>query len=276
MIRLDFILLQLLGTAGALLSADQAHRAERPQGVEEMEAELREARAASQQWKAKYSRAKKEMEEEAAQLLVTTSYQLDLLRVAHANQATEHMLDLQAEQEKRFKAENALTEVEADRDALKEEVVRLETVKAVMAEDLEAKTKDVESRDHALKEAEETLQALKADVEKAVAEKTAEELGDRVQGALDNTLAAVRHELRRGNVDCSWNQEQMFRSASRRLMAQEYKEESADSQVIPSDRRKELLSEAFSEVSLRHKELRKKARADRLRADKAGSSGGRS
>ncbi|CAN1146186.1 hypothetical protein LINPERHAP2_LOCUS15105, partial [Linum perenne] len=74
---------RLLGTAGALLSADQAHRAEQPPGVEEMEAELREARAATQQWKAKYSKAKKEMDEEAARLLVTTSYQLDLLRVAH-------------------------------------------------------------------------------------------------------------------------------------------------------------------------------------------------
>ncbi|CAN1338795.1 hypothetical protein LINPERPRIM_LOCUS38226, partial [Linum perenne] len=237
---------RLLGTAGALLSVDQAHRAEQPLGVEEMEAELREARAATQQWKAKYSKAKKEMDEEVARLL--------------------------AEQQKRYKVENALTQAEADRDALKEKVVLLETDKADMAKDLGAKTKDLESRDLALKETEETLQALRADVKKAVAEKTAEELGDRVQGALDNTLAAVRHELRRGNVDCSWNQEQMFRSASRRLMAQEFKEESADSQVIPSDRRKELLAEAFSEVSLRHKELRKKARAEKSRADRAGSS----
>ncbi|CAN1146045.1 hypothetical protein LINPERPRIM_LOCUS6854, partial [Linum perenne] len=178
-----------------------------------MEAELREAGAATQQWNAKYSKAKKEMDEEAARLL--------------------------AEQQKRYKVENALTQAEADRDALKEKVVLLETDKADMAKDLGAKMKDLESRDLALKETEETLQALRADVKKAVAEKTAEELGDRVQGALDNTLAAVRHELRRGNVDCSWNQEQMFRSASRRLMAQEFKEESADSQVIPSDRRKE-------------------------------------
>ncbi|CAN1781901.1 hypothetical protein LINPERHAP1_LOCUS15598 [Linum perenne] len=147
---------RLLGTAGALLSADQAHRAEQPPGVEEMKAELREARAATQQWKAKYSKAKKEMDEEAARLL--------------------------AEQQKRYKVENALTQAEADRDALKEKVVLLETDKADMAKDLGAKTKDLESRDLALKEMEETLQALRADVKKAVAEKTAEELGDRVQG----------------------------------------------------------------------------------------------
>ena len=273
---MDCLCSQLLGTAGALLSADNALRAERPQGAEELESQLREARAATQQWKAKYSRAKKEMDEEAARLLVTTSYELDLIRVAHANQATEHMLDLQAEQQRRYEVEAALSQAEADKDALKEQLVLLETDRAVMAEDLGAKTRDLESRGLVLKETEETLQALRADVEKAVAEKAEAELGDRVQGALDNTLTAVRHELRRGNIDCSWNQEQMFRSASRRLMAQELKEESADSQVLSSDRRKELLLEAHSEVTLRHKELKKKARAERSRADKAGSSGGRS
>ncbi|CAN1174887.1 hypothetical protein LINPERPRIM_LOCUS10198, partial [Linum perenne] len=34
---------RLLGTAGALLSADRAHRAEQPQGSEELEKQLREA-----------------------------------------------------------------------------------------------------------------------------------------------------------------------------------------------------------------------------------------
>ncbi|CAN1793848.1 hypothetical protein LINPERHAP1_LOCUS20132, partial [Linum perenne] len=51
---------RLLGTAGALLSADRAHRAEQPQGSEELEKQLRESRAAAQQWKAKCSKAKKE------------------------------------------------------------------------------------------------------------------------------------------------------------------------------------------------------------------------
>ncbi|CAN1132878.1 hypothetical protein LINPERHAP2_LOCUS7308, partial [Linum perenne] len=46
---------RLLGTAGALLSADRAHRAELPQGSEELEKQLQEARAAAQQWKAKCS-----------------------------------------------------------------------------------------------------------------------------------------------------------------------------------------------------------------------------
>ncbi|CAN1798313.1 hypothetical protein LINPERHAP1_LOCUS21642, partial [Linum perenne] len=52
---------------------------------------------------------------------------------------------LLAEQQKRYKVENALTQAEADRDALKEKVVLLETDKADMAKDLGAKTKDLES-----------------------------------------------------------------------------------------------------------------------------------
>ncbi|CAN1314302.1 hypothetical protein LINPERPRIM_LOCUS29272, partial [Linum perenne] len=190
---------RLLGTAGALLSADRAHRAEQPQpqGSEELEKQLREARAATQQWKAKCSKAKKEMDEEAARLLVTTSYQLDLLRVAHANQATEHMLDLQEEQQKRYKVEGALTAAETEQKALKEKVALLEASKAEMAKALADKTKSLESRDLALKEAEGNLSALKADMEKAVEAKAAEELGDRVQGAIDNALTAVRHELHR-------------------------------------------------------------------------------
>ncbi|CAN1163351.1 hypothetical protein LINPERHAP2_LOCUS24990, partial [Linum perenne] len=220
---------RLLGTAGALLSADRAHRAEQPQGSEELEKQLRESRAAAQQWKAKCSKAKKEMDEESARLLVTTTYQLDLLRVAHANQATEHMLELQEEKEKRYKVEGALTAAETEQKALKEKVALLEASKAEMAKALEDKTKS-------LKETAETLQTLKADVGKAAKEKAAEELGDRVQGAIDNALTAVRHELRSNQADCAWDQEQMFRAASRRLMAQEFEEESADSQVIPSDR----------------------------------------
>ncbi|CAN1193899.1 hypothetical protein LINPERHAP2_LOCUS42241, partial [Linum perenne] len=47
---------RMLGTAGALLSADRALRAEQPQGTEELENQLREARATTQQWKAKYSK----------------------------------------------------------------------------------------------------------------------------------------------------------------------------------------------------------------------------
>ncbi|CAN1326268.1 hypothetical protein LINPERPRIM_LOCUS33765, partial [Linum perenne] len=47
---------RMLGTAGALLSADRVLRAEQPQGAEELENQLREARAATQQWKAKYSK----------------------------------------------------------------------------------------------------------------------------------------------------------------------------------------------------------------------------
>ncbi|CAN1152647.1 hypothetical protein LINPERHAP2_LOCUS18877, partial [Linum perenne] len=238
---------RLLGTAGSLLSADRAHRAEQPQGSEELEKQLREARAAAQQWKAKCSKAKKEMDEEAARLL--------------------------AEQQKRYKVEGALTAAEAEQKALKEKVALLEASKAEMAKALDDKTKSLESRDLALKEAEGSLSALKADMEKAVEAKAAEELGDRVQGAIDTALTAVRHELYRSQADCNWanwDQELMFRSASRRLMAQEFQEESADSQVIPSDRRKELLTDAFSEVSQRHKELKRKARAD-----KAGSSGGK-
>ncbi|CAN1183454.1 hypothetical protein LINPERPRIM_LOCUS41587, partial [Linum perenne] len=114
--------------AGALLSADKALRAEQPQGAEELENQLREARAATQQWKAKYSKAKKEMDEEAARLL--------------------------AEQEKRQKAETAQAQAEADLKALKEKMALLETAKAGMAKDLEEKTKDLESRDAALKETE--------------------------------------------------------------------------------------------------------------------------
>ncbi|CAN1328239.1 hypothetical protein LINPERPRIM_LOCUS34378, partial [Linum perenne] len=226
---------RLLGTAGALLSADRAHRAEQPQNVEELEKQLREARAAAQQWKGKYSKAKTEMNAEAVRLL--------------------------AEQEKRRKAETAQTQAEADLQALKEEMALLNAAKEGIAKDLAEKTTG-------LKEAEGALEALKSDVEKRVKEKTAEELGDRVQGALDSALTAVRHSLQRSSGEGAWNQELMFRSASRRLIAQEFKEESADSQVIPDDRRKELLREAYSEVSQRHKELKKKAKAD-----KAGSSG---
>ncbi|CAN1270129.1 hypothetical protein LINPERPRIM_LOCUS13809, partial [Linum perenne] len=238
---------RLLGTAGALLSADRAHRAELPQGSEELEKQLQEARAAAQQWKAKCSKAEKEMNEEAARLL--------------------------AEQQKRHKVEDALTAAEAEQKALKEKVALLETSKAEMAKALDDKTKSLESRDLALKEAEGSLSALKADMKKAVEAKAAEELGDRVQGAIDTALTAVRHELYRSQAEvtwANWDQELMFRSASRRLLAEEWKEESVDSQVIPSDRRKELLTEAFSEVNKRHKELKRKARAD-----KAGSSGGK-
>ncbi|CAN1217675.1 hypothetical protein LINPERPRIM_LOCUS1087, partial [Linum perenne] len=138
----DWIWLQLLGTAGALLSADRAHRAEQPQGSEELEKQLREARAAAQQWKAKCSKAKKEMDEEAARLL--------------------------AEQQKRYKVEGALTAAEAEQKALKEKVALLEASKAEMAKALDDKTKSLESRDLALKEAEGSLSALKADMEKAV------------------------------------------------------------------------------------------------------------
>ncbi|CAN1764002.1 hypothetical protein LINPERHAP1_LOCUS9082 [Linum perenne] len=254
---------RLLGTAGALLTADRALRAEQPQGVEELKIELKEARAAIQQWKARHAKAKREMDAEAARLLVTTSYELDLVRVAHANQATEHMLDLQAEQEKRRKAETAHSQAEADLKALKEEMALLTSAK-------DAISKDLEEKDKGLKETEGALAALKKDVEKQVKEKTAEELGDRVQGALDSALTAVRHSLQRNSGEGAWNQELMFRSASRRLIAQELKEESADSQVIPDARRKELLMEAYAEVNQRHKELKKKARAD-----KAGSSGGK-
>ncbi|CAN1314301.1 hypothetical protein LINPERPRIM_LOCUS29272, partial [Linum perenne] len=164
---------RLLGTAGALLSADRAHRAEQPQpqGSEELEKQLREARAATQQWKAKCSKAKKEMDEEAARLL--------------------------EEQQKRYKVEGALTAAETEQKALKEKVALLEASKAEMAKALADKTKSLESRDLALKEAEGNLSALKADMEKAVEAKAAEELGDRVQGAIDNALTAVRHELHR-------------------------------------------------------------------------------
>ncbi|CAN1153264.1 hypothetical protein LINPERPRIM_LOCUS14588, partial [Linum perenne] len=79
---------RLLGTAGALLSADRAHRAEQPQGSEELEKQLRESRAAAQQWKAKCSKAKKEMDEESARLL--------------------------EEKEKRYKVEGALTAAETE------------------------------------------------------------------------------------------------------------------------------------------------------------------
>ncbi|CAN1313714.1 hypothetical protein LINPERPRIM_LOCUS29049, partial [Linum perenne] len=154
---------------------------------------------------------------------------------------------LLAEQQKRYKVEGALTAAEAEQKALKEKVALLEASKAEMAKALDDKTKSLESRDLALKEAEGSLSALKADMEKAVEAKAAEELGDRVQGAIDTALTAVRHELYRSQADCNWanwDQELMFRSASRRLMAQEFQEESADSQVIPSDRRKELLTDA--------------------------------
>ncbi|CAN1178648.1 hypothetical protein LINPERHAP2_LOCUS33790, partial [Linum perenne] len=206
---------RLLGTAGALLSADRAHRAELPQGSEELEKQLQEARAAAQQWKAKCSKAEKEMGEEAARLL--------------------------GEQQKHHKVEGALTAAEAEQKALKEKVARLETSKAEMAKALDDKTKSLESRDLALKEAEGSLSALKADMKKAVEAKAAEELGDRVQGAIDTALTAVRHELYRSQAEvtwANWDQELMFRSASRRLLAEEWKEESVDSQVIPSDRRR--------------------------------------
>ncbi|CAN1826801.1 hypothetical protein LINPERHAP1_LOCUS31708, partial [Linum perenne] len=78
-------------------------RAEQPQGSEDLENQLREARAATQQWKAKYSKAKKEMDDEAARLL--------------------------AEQEKRRKAETAQTQAEADLKALKEEMALLKSAK---------------------------------------------------------------------------------------------------------------------------------------------------
>ncbi|CAN1323060.1 hypothetical protein LINPERPRIM_LOCUS32614, partial [Linum perenne] len=126
-----WIWLQLLGTAGALLSADRAHRAEQPQGSEELEKQLRESRAAAQQWKAKCSKAKKEMDEESARLL--------------------------EEKEKRYKVEGALTAAETEQKALKEKVALLEASKAEMAKALEDKTKS-------LKETAETLQTLKADV----------------------------------------------------------------------------------------------------------------
>ncbi|CAN1729642.1 hypothetical protein LINPERHAP1_LOCUS682, partial [Linum perenne] len=117
--------------------------AEQPQNAEELEDQLQEARAATQQWKAKYSRAKREMDVEAARLL--------------------------AEQEKRRKAEAAQTQAEADLKALKEEMARLQSAKEGIAKELEEKTTD-------LKETAGALEALKTDVEKRVKEKTAEEL----------------------------------------------------------------------------------------------------
>ncbi|CAN1124694.1 hypothetical protein LINPERHAP2_LOCUS2480, partial [Linum perenne] len=157
---------RLLGTAGALLTADRALRAEQPQGVEELKIELKEARAAIQQWKARHAKAKREMDAEAARLL--------------------------AEQEKRRKAETAHSQAEADLKALKEEMALLTSAK-------DAISKDLEEKDKGLKETEGALAELKTDVEKQVKEKTAEELGDRVQGALDSALTAVRHSLQRNS-----------------------------------------------------------------------------
>ncbi|CAN1816831.1 hypothetical protein LINPERHAP1_LOCUS27883, partial [Linum perenne] len=74
---------------------------------------------------------------------------------------------LLAEQEKRYKVEKALTQADDDMKALKERVALLETEKEDLAKDLGAKAKSLESRDFALKETEETLQALKANVGKA-------------------------------------------------------------------------------------------------------------
>ncbi|CAN1790872.1 hypothetical protein LINPERHAP1_LOCUS19006, partial [Linum perenne] len=99
---------------------------------------------------------------------------------------------LLAEQEKRRKAETAHSQAEADLKALKEEMALLTSAK-------DAISKDLEEKDKGLKETEGALAELKTDVEKQVKEKTAEELGDRVQGALDSALTAVRHSLQRNS-----------------------------------------------------------------------------